>query len=153
RARVDRTLPTGKRMEESTKATERLTSTQRLKPTERKYSTLDETRRFTHPRKKKRERPPEGGNLLMDILTLPVLGAPRMAAWIGKKTVQAVEQEEFDEGALQGQLLDLQMRYELGEVSGEEYDEQETALLERLRLIREAKEEKAKQEGRSIRKG
>jgi len=108
-------------------------------PTERKYAPLEETHRFTHPRRRKKERPPGGGDFLVDILTLPVLGAPRMAHWLGKKLVETAEQEEFDEGALQGQLLDLQMRYELGEVSEEEYTQQETALLERLRVIREAK--------------
>ena len=122
-------------MPESKKATEG------LKPTERKYALLEETHRFTHPRRRKRERPPGGGDFLLDVLTLPVLGAPRMVYWIAKKMVETVVQEEFDEGALQGQLLDLQMRYELGEMSEEEYTQQETALLERLRVIREAKSE------------
>ena len=78
---------------------------------------------------------------MFDVLTLPLLGAPRMVAWIGTKLAETAKQEEFDEGALQGQLLDLQMRYELGEVSDEEYTEQETALLERLSVIREATSE------------
>ncbi|MFQ5872497.1 MAG: gas vesicle protein GvpG [Dehalococcoidia bacterium] len=84
---------------------------------------------------------PGGSNLLVDILTLPVLGAPRMVHWAARKLSEEVEHQEFDEGAIQGQILDLQMRYELGEINDEEYDQQETALLDRLSYIRRAKEE------------
>ena len=152
RAGVDKTLPTRKRMAEAKKPTEGLRPTERLRPTESKFRTLEQTHRFTHPRKKKRERPREESNLLVDLLTLPILGAPRMVRWIGKKTSEAVEAQEFDEGAIQGQLLDLQMRYEMGEITAEECDEQESALLERLKEIREAKAEKEELEGRLIRK-
>ena len=77
---------------------------------------------------------------MVDILTLPVLGAPRMVNWFSKKISQAVEQEELDEGKLQGQLFELQMRYELGEFNDEEYAEQETAILDKLSAVRKAKE-------------
>lgn len=77
--------------------------------------------------------------MLFDILTLPVLGAPRMVAWIGEKLIEAAQQEELDEGKLQGQLLELQMRYELGELTDDEYAEHETAILDRLSAVRHAK--------------
>jgi len=91
------------------------------------------------PRRKRR--PPAGGdgNFLLDVLTSPVLGAPRLVVWIAKSTMQAAHQEVFDEGAVQGALTDVQMRYELGELGEEEYLRQEAALLERLNRIREAK--------------
>ena len=152
RGQVDKTLPARKRMEEAKKPTEVKLLYERLKPTERRYQFLEETRRFTHPRKKKRERQPEEGNLLVDLITLPILGVPRMIKWLGKKTTDAVEQEEFDEEAIQGQLLDLQMRYELGELTEEEYDQEEAALLERLGKVREAKEEKLELEGKLVRR-
>jgi len=91
-------------------------------------------------RKRRVVRAEGGSNLLVDILTLPVLGAPRIVNWFGKKISEAVEQEELDEGKLQGQLLELQMRYELGELNDEEYSEQETAILDRLSVVRKAKE-------------
>ncbi len=92
--------------------------------------------------KKQKKRPPEGGsNLLIDILTFPVLGAPRMVHWVGRKMVEEVEHQEFNEGAIQGQLLNLQMRYELGEIDDDEYVEAETALLDKLSYIRKAKED------------
>ena len=82
-----------------------------------------------------------GGDLLVDMLTFPVLGAPRMVYWLAKKLTEAAEQEQDDEGKLEGALLELQMRYELGEISGEEYAEQEAAIVNRLSAIREGKEE------------
>ena len=78
---------------------------------------------------------------MTDILTFPILGAPRMVHWVAKKLTETVEQEEMDEGKLQGDLLELQMRYELGEIDDDEYAEQETAILDRLSAIRRAKEE------------
>jgi len=92
---------------------------------------------------RKRQAAPAGGgsNLLVDILTFPVLGAPRMVHWMGKKLAEEAEHEELDEGKLQGQLLELQMRYELEELSEEEYSEQETAILDKLSAVRKAKEE------------
>ena len=83
----------------------------------------------------------QGGDLLTAILTAPVLGVPRMVHWVAKKLAETVEQEEMDEGKLQGNLLELQMRYELGEIDDGEYAEQETAILDKLSAIRRAKEE------------
>jgi len=92
------------------------------------------------PIRKRRVARAEGGsNILVDILTLPVLGAPRMVSWFGRKLAETWEQEELDEGKLQGQLLELQMRYELGEINDEEYSEEETAILDRLSAVRKAK--------------
>jgi len=83
----------------------------------------------------------EGGDLLTDILLFPILGAPIMVHWVAQKLAEAVEQEELDEGKLQGELLELQLRYELGEIDDDEYAKQEAAILERLNAIRRAKGE------------
>jgi len=91
-------------------------------------------------RKRRVARAEGGGDLLVDILTFPVLGAPRMVHWLAKKISEEAEREELDEGKLQGQLLELQMRYELGELNDEEYSEQETAILDKLGAVRKAKE-------------
>ena len=82
----------------------------------------------------------QGGDFLTDILTFPILGAPRMVHWVAKKIAETAEQDEMDEGKLQGELLELQMRYELEEIDDDEYAEQETAILDRLSAIRRAKE-------------
>ncbi len=96
----------------------------------------ERTKDYKKPPKQK-----QGGDLLVEILTFPVLGAPRMIHWVSKKFADTVEQDEMDEGKLQGDLLELQMRYELGEINDDEYAEQETAILDRLSAIRRAKEE------------
>jgi len=83
----------------------------------------------------------EGGDLLTDILLFPILGAPMMVHWVAQKLAEVVEQEELDEGKLQGELLELQLRYELGEIDDDEYAKQEAAILERLNAIRRAKGE------------
>jgi hypothetical protein len=92
-------------------------------------------------RKRRPAAAPEGGDLLLDLLTLPVLGAPRLVHWIAGKIAEEVERQEFDEDRLQGQLFDLQTRHELGEIGDEECSHEEEALLKRLNHIRQRKEE------------
>ncbi|MEW6034237.1 MAG: gas vesicle protein GvpG [Chloroflexota bacterium] len=77
--------------------------------------------------------------LILDLLTLPVLGAPRMVHWLSQTIVDQAERELLDEGRVQGRLLELQQRYDAGEVGDEEYDREERTLLERLSAIRELK--------------
>ncbi len=55
------------------------------------------------------------------------------------KLADAVEAELNDDGAVRENLLQLQMRYELGEVSDEEFRLAEAALLKRLRELTEAR--------------
>jgi len=50
---------------------------------------------------------------------------------------EQAEKELYDEDKVRGQLMELEVRYDLGEISEEEYMAAEEALLERLRVIRE----------------
>ena len=59
------------------------------------------------------------------------------------KVASAVDQEMNDEGRLREELLAAQMRYELGEMSDDEFDELEADILGRLREIREREREEA----------
>lgn len=52
------------------------------------------------------------------------------------------EEEITDKSKVQEELLDLQMRFEMDEVSEEEYKKKETKLLERLEAIRKYEEER-----------
>ena len=92
-----------------------------------------------------REKPKSGGFGLADILFpqffIPVKGIH----WIASKLHETAEKDLTDVGVIQQQLLELQMRYELEEISEEEYDRQEKVLLDRLEAIR--KYEKEKEEG------
>jgi len=75
--------------------------------------------------------------LLDDILLAPVNGV----IWMGRKLNEVIQHEENDEGKLKENLLELQTKLELDEISEEEYRRQETALLERLEAIQSEREE------------
>ena len=76
--------------------------------------------------------------ILDDIL----LGPVKLVKWIGEKLHESAEQEVTDESVIQEQLLELQMRYELDEITEEEYRRGEDRLMAKLEAIREYKEEK-----------
>ena len=80
---------------------------------------------------------------LVDLLTMPVLGGPRLVHWLARTLVEQAERELMDEGRVRGQLLELQELYDAGELTEQEYDQQETMLLDRLKAIREVKEQRA----------
>lgn len=91
-------------------------------------------------RKRPTAAPAGGGYLLLNVLTSPVLAGPRLVHWIAGKIVEEVERQEFDEAKLQGQLLDIQIRHELGEIDDEECAREERRLLNRLNYIRNTKQ-------------
>ena len=71
-----------------------------------------------------------------------LLGPVKLVKWIGEKLHESAEQEVTDESVIQEQLLELQMRYELDEITEEEYAKGEDRLMARLDSIRKYKEEK-----------
>ena len=77
---------------------------------------------------------------MLRLLTLPILGIPMLVKWIGEQVIEAMDQELYDEEAVQGELVEWELRYDLGEISEEEYMEGEEALLARLKTIREHKQ-------------
>jgi hypothetical protein len=74
---------------------------------------------------------------LTDLLTFPVLGPIKGVVWIAEKVAEQADRELYDEEAVRGQLMELELRYDLGEIGEEEYLAAEEALLERLKVIRE----------------
>ena len=74
--------------------------------------------------------------IIDDILLAPLKGV----VWLGKKINDIVEKEVSDEGRIKERLMELQMRFELDEISEEEYNRQEKELLARLDAIRKTKE-------------
>jgi len=75
--------------------------------------------------------------LIDDILLAPLNGI----IWLGKKINEVAEKEFSDEGLIKEKLMQLQLRFEIDEISEENYNRQENELLERLEAIRKAKEE------------
>ena len=75
--------------------------------------------------------------LIDDLLLLPIRG------FIGifKKIHEMAVQELSDEDYVRERLMELQLRFELDEISEEEYARKEKELMERLDAIKKAKEE------------
>lgn len=93
------------------------------------------------PEEGKKEEGPDIG--LLDLLFpffIPIKGL----VWIGQKLEDTAEQEITDTGRIQKKLLELQMKFEMDEISEEEYDKEEAKLMARLEAIRKYKEEKTK---------
>src|SRR5688572_4637424 len=60
--------------------------------------------------------------------------------WVMNTVVTAAEAEMNDDTALREQLLDAEMRREMGEISDEEFEELEADLLARIREIKERRD-------------
>ncbi len=72
-----------------------------------------------------------------DIVLAPI----KFPVWVSRKLAESAEQEKTDDSRIYEDLLELQMRYELGEIADEEFEKQETRLMEKLEEIRKYKEE------------
>jgi hypothetical protein len=81
--------------------------------------------------------------LISGLLTLP-LAPVRGTIWIAERLVEQAERELGDETTIRRQLAEVELRYESGAISLEEFEATEDELLERLELLRAAE---AEQEG------
>lgn len=75
--------------------------------------------------------------LLDDILLSPIKGL----VWVADKLKDMAESEMTDDSRIHEELLELQMRFELDEMTEEEYLSKEAELMDRLEEIRKRKEE------------
>ena len=75
--------------------------------------------------------------LIDDLLLLPVKGF----VGIFKKIHEMAAHELSDEDYIRERLMELQLRFELDEIGGEEYNQKEKELLTRLDAARGANEE------------
>ncbi len=78
---------------------------------------------------------------LIDIL-LPFLLPIKGTIWVANKLKETAESELTDESKIREELLNLQMRFEMDELSEDEYNKKEAKILERLEAIRKYKEER-----------
>jgi len=81
---------------------------------------------------------------LTDLLTFPVTGPVKGLVWVAEKLTEQAEKELYSEEAVRGKLLELEMRFDLGEISEEDFTAAEESLLELLSMIRAR--QKAEQE-------
>ena len=75
--------------------------------------------------------------IIDDILLSPL----KFTVWIAEKLRESAYNEMTDESRVHEELLQLQMRYEMEDISEEAYEIEEAGLMERLEAIREMKEE------------
>ncbi|MFH1288106.1 MAG: gas vesicle protein GvpG [bacterium] len=75
--------------------------------------------------------------IIDDILLAPLKGV----VWLGEKINNVIEREQSDEGLIKEKLMELQMRFELDEITEKEYDKGEKALLKQLDDIRKKEED------------
>jgi len=69
--------------------------------------------------------------ILDSILLAPLKGL----VWLGEKLDEIAQRELSDEGLIKEQLMALQLRFELDEISEQEYNKKEQELLDRLDAI------------------
>ena len=75
--------------------------------------------------------------LLFDILAFPLMGPIKGVTWIAEKIVEQADKELYSEDAIRGKLLELELRFDMGEIAEKDYNEQEETLLKLLRIARE----------------
>jgi hypothetical protein len=74
--------------------------------------------------------------LLTKLLFFPVTGPVAGIRWSLGKVQSVVEEELTDDAPVKQDLMELQMKLELGDITDEEYVEQEAVLMARLREVR-----------------
>ena len=74
---------------------------------------------------------------LIDSILLATL---KGVIWLGEKLNEVVGKELNDTGRIKEELMALQLRFELDEISRQEYDQKENELLDRLDAITKAQE-------------
>jgi hypothetical protein len=83
--------------------------------------------------------------ILFDLLSFPVTGPLKGLLWIAEKVRDQAEGEIYNEDNIRGQLMELELHLDLGEITEDEYMAAEEELLDRLRAIREHKAAQAEQ--------
>ena len=78
--------------------------------------------------------------LLTKLLFFPVAGPVAGIRWTLGQVQRVAEQELTDDTQIKNELMELQLRLELGEIDEAEYAKAESGLMQRLREIREWRE-------------
>jgi hypothetical protein len=74
--------------------------------------------------------------LLKHALFWPVTGPIAGIQWSMNQVMKVVEEELTDDSLVKQDFMALQMKVELGEITDEEYAEQEAVIMARLREVR-----------------
>jgi len=74
--------------------------------------------------------------LLSKLLLFPISGPVAGIRWSLGKVQNVVEEELTDDTPVKQELMELQMKLELGDITDDEYIEREAVLMARLREVR-----------------
>lgn len=83
--------------------------------------------------------------ILLKLLALPVTGPLKGLMWIAEKIKDQAEGEIYNEDNVRGQLMELELKLDLGEITEDAYMAAEDELMARLREIREYKAAQARE--------
>ena len=75
--------------------------------------------------------------MLGRILTAPVLGPLRGVLWLARMIDDQARAELYDEDKIRGDLAELELQLDLGEIELADFEAQEEVLLQRLKTARE----------------
>ena len=78
--------------------------------------------------------------LLSNVLFFPVTGPVAGIRWALGKVQAVVEEELTDDTSVKQELMELQLKLELGDIDDAEFVKREAALMQRLREVREWRE-------------
>lgn len=78
--------------------------------------------------------------MILRLLTLPLLGPIEGVAWIGEQLLERADAEIDDQENLQKRLLALQLAFDMGEISEEDFEVQEEEILLAMQAAAEAEE-------------
>lgn len=73
--------------------------------------------------------------MFIDLLISPITAPINGIAWIGEKILEQADGELNDKDNLQKQLLELQLKFDMGEIPEDEFEEQEEELLLAIQAI------------------
>ncbi len=74
--------------------------------------------------------------LLTNILLFPISGPVAGIKWSLRRVQQVVDEELTDDTSIKQELMELQMRLELGDITDAQFVEHEAVLMQRLRDVR-----------------
>ncbi len=76
---------------------------------------------------------------LLDILAFPVTGPINFVTWMAEKIAEQIDNQYYSEEAIRRQLMDLELKFDLGEISEDEYMAAEDMMLALMKQVRELK--------------
>ena len=79
-------------------------------------------------------------SLLGTVATAPLAGPIKGLLWLVRTLAEHAERELYDEDFIRRDLLKLEQRYDLGEITIEQFESSESELLERLNQARRMRE-------------